>query len=518
MIARNGFSAKQRTETLILESPEQSDRAIAKELGISNWTVSQCRKRLEIAGKILPRPKTSQSLQACLHRVCASLIRPAPANDKLYDPPREDDPSFQALVEDIRQNGLLNPIGISKDGYIFDGHRRFAAVKILEWKKVQVRIRPISYEKDQDRFLELLVSCNKSRVKTTAEAVREGIVGMNDDAWQRVCDYREESSDVDGVQLIELYGEKRRSEIRDKISLKNAIIKIVEDVKKDWPTNDRRVFYLLLNIKGLLRNDRLKTPFENSEECYNDVTNMVTRLRLDGSIPFDSIDDETRPVIQWNTHKSVGTFIDRELENLFSGYWRDLLQSQSNWIESLVEKNTAATLLKSVASKYTVPMTSGRGYSSLPPRKAMIDRFKASGREKLVIICVTDMDPEGEDIPNAFGLSLRDDFGLDENRLVICKAALTYAQVQSLSQSLTIHEGQMAKEDSSRYQRFVSKYGKRCWELEAIPPDTLREIFEAAIRRFLNIDAFEQELDKEAKEQRELDNHRQEIKKRIINL
>jgi len=492
-----------------------SDRAIAKSLGVSNQTVSLHRKRLEKQGKVLPRLPFTHPLQACLHEVSTSLIRPAPENDRLYDPVRQDDPNFQALVEDIRDNGLLHPLGISSDGYVFDGHRRLAAVKKLGWQKVMVQIRPdLSYHDDRERFLELLVSCNKGRVKTTPEVVREGIVAMADDAWQRVCHYREEASQVDGVEVIQLYGEKRRSEIRDKISLQNAIIKVLNENKKDWPLSDRKVFYLLLNVKGLLRNDRLKTPFGNTNECYNDVTNMVTRLRLDGSIPFDCIADETRPIITWNTHKSVGTFIRKELTNLFSGYWRDLQQSQPNWIELLVEKNTVATSLKNIAGKYTVPMTSGRGYSSLPPRKEMVDRFQASGREKLVLIVVSDFDCEGQDIPNSFGVSLRDDFQLPESKLVIHKAALTHQQVRTLA----LHEGQLAKEDSSRYERFMRNYGKRCWELEAIPTDTLREIVETSIRSVLDLGAFDEELANQKTDQQELNEQRRRIKGQIAML
>jgi hypothetical protein len=494
--------------------PTPSDRAIARHLGLSNRTVSECRKRLERQGKILPRVKSTQSSQACQYEVCTFAIRKTPENDKLYDPIREDDPSFLALVEDIRKNGLQNAIGVSRDGYIFDGHRRFAAVKYLGWEKVTVRIRPdISYHRDRDRFLALLKSCNTQRVKTTAETVREGFIGMGDEAWQHVRDYRQQVSEVDGVQTIELYGEKRRSEIRDKVGLKNAIVRIVNENEDEWPLSDRKVFYLLLNVEGLLRNDRLETPFENSPECYNDVTDMVTRLRLDYSIPFECIADETRPVVKWNTHKSVGTFVDLELENLFSGYWRDLLQSQPNWIELLVEKNTVASSLREIAAQYTIPMTSGRGYSSLSPRKDMIDRFQASGREKLVLIVVSDFDPEGEDIPNSFGVSLRDDFSLAERKLVIIKAALTHSQVQTL----TLHEGQLAKEDSSRYQRFVTKYGTRCWELEAVPANTLRAIVRSAVQSVLDVAAFEGELGTQGKEQSELNDHRKRIKTLIAN-
>ena len=195
--------------------------------------------------------------------------------------------------------------------------------------------------------MKLLKSCNTQRVKTTAEVTREGIVGMSEDARHRVCRYRESASRIFGVETIQLYGEKKRSMIRDKMGLKGAIIKVIQANKRDWPLSDRKVFYLLLNIEGLHRNDRLKTLFVNSEECHNDVTNMVTRLRIKGEIPFNAIADETRPVVAWDTHKSVGTFIEKELGGLFSDYWRDLQQSQPNWIELLVEKNTVATALRS---------------------------------------------------------------------------------------------------------------------------------------------------------------------------
>jgi len=135
----------------------------------------------------------------------------------------------------------------------------------------------------------------------------------------------------------------------------------------------------------------------------------------------------------------------------------------------------------------------------------MVDRFESSGREHLIVIVVSDFDPEGEDIPNAFGLSLRDDFRIDENRLRIVKAALTQEQVGSLD----LHEGQLAKEESSRYSQFVDDHGEHCWELEAIATETLQEIVEDTLRSVMELDAFEGELERQANEQEELEQHRQ---------
>ncbi|MCX7424651.1 MAG: ParB N-terminal domain-containing protein [Planctomycetia bacterium] len=368
--------------------------------------------------------------------MCTFAIEPAPENDTLYDPIREDDPAFLAFAEDIQKNRIINPLGVSVDGYIYDGHRRYAAARYLGMSYVPIRIDPkISRLKDPDGFLRRLKSCNEQRVKTAAEVMRESLVTMEPDTWQRVCDYRESVSNVDGAEVFRLIGAKKRSQIVQKRSLADAIIRTVNDYYAEYgPTSDRKIFYLLLNIPGLLRNDARKTPFGNSQECYDDVTDLLTRLRLDGS--------------------------------------------------------------------------------SLPPRKGMVDRFRESGREKLILIVDSDFDPEGQDIPNSFGLSLRDDFDIEPDRLVIIKAALTYQQTQQLD----LHEGQIAKEDSARYGRFVDAYGERCWELEAVPTDTHRDIAEATIRRVIDLDRFNEELARQKQEQADLNEHRRRVREALAKI
>jgi len=513
-IARPSRADKAETirKTIRVNWRTHSDREIAKMACATPTTIGKYRKELEDEGEILPRFENGHAVLPCLCEVSISAVWPAPENDKLYDPIRKDDPAFLALVENIRANGFLHEIEVSTDGYIGDGHRRYAAARYLGMERITVRIRPDqSRTKDPDKFVRWLKSVNTQRVKTTAEVLREGLVTMEPDTWHRVCDYRETVSEIDGAEVFKLVGEKKRSYIVQKRGLADAIVKVVNDYyDQDGPTSDRKVFYLLLNIPGLLRNDVTKTPFQNNDHSYQDVTDLLTRLRLDGSIPFDAIEDETRPVIIWKTHRSVGTFIEEQIEDFLGGYSRDLLQSQPNHIELLVEKNTVAAVLEDIASKYTIPMTSGRGYSSLPPRKGMVDRFRASGCEKLVVIVVSDFDPEGQDIPNAFGLSLRDDFGVEPDKLVIIKAALTHHQTQDMD----IPDGRSGKEkgEGSRYKKFVDAYGEKFWELEAVPNDTLCEIVENTIKRTIDLKAFLREVEIERDEQVDLVESRRRVR------
>jgi DNA-binding Lrp family transcriptional regulator len=490
-----------------------SDRQIALRAGVSNRTVSKLRKRLEEEGLIIPRGDGTQSSEASQYDVCTTAIEPAALNDQLYDPVDESEPSFLALVDSIREHGIVEPIVVSGDGYILSGHRRHAAARRLELQRCPVRVRhDVSYLQDEDRFLKLLASYNRQRVKTTSEQLREEVVLMSADSSRRVRRFREDACATSGDGVVELRSRKRRSAIRDKLELRDAILKVIRDEERNWPLSDRAVHYRLLNVPDLVRNDKTRVPYTNSPAAYDDVTNMLTRLRLDGSVPFEAIADETRPVVLWETHRCVGDFVRKECDGFLKDYWRGLLQSQPNWIELLVEKNTVANQLRSVSSKYTVPMTSGRGYSSLPPRKDMVDRFRDSGRDKLVVIVVSDFDPEGEDIPGSFGISLRDDFGIAPDQLQIVKAALTADQVRSME----LHEGQLSKELSSRYKRFVAANGDRAWELESLTADQLREIVEAAIRGVLDLDAFNAEVEREKTEQLELNDKRRQLRQTLI--
>ncbi|MFI4871287.1 MAG: hypothetical protein ACIARQ_05695 [Phycisphaerales bacterium JB061] len=63
----------------------------------------------------------------------------------------------------------------------------------------------------------------------------------------------------------------------------------------------------------------------------------------------------------------------------------------------------------------------------------------------------------------------------------IVKAALTAEHVRKLD----LHDGQLFKETSSRYRRFVEAHGDWAWELESLTADQLREIVETAIRGVL---------------------------------
>jgi hypothetical protein len=197
------------------------------------------------------------------------------------------------------------------------------------------------------------------------------------------------------------------------------------------------------------------------------------------------------------------------LDGFLKGYYRDLQQSQPNHLEIVGEKNTIDNVIRPMAMEYCAPLTIGRGYCSLPPRHALAGRFRASGRAQLVLLVLSDFDPEGEDIAHCFARSMRDDFGAEG--IVPVKVALTARQVSDLN----LPPMMKAKESSSRAAKFKGRHGDDVFELEAVPPDRLQAILREAIDGVLDVDAFNAEVEAEKRDAARLDGIRRAVLRQI---
>jgi hypothetical protein len=174
-------------------------------------------------------------------------------------------------------------------------------------------------------------------------------------------------------------------------------------------------------------------------------------MRLDGSIPWSAFDDGTRPLTEFPAFDNVREFIQQEMSNLFDGYWRNLLQTQPNHVEVVCEKNTIYHMVLRVTEKYQIPTSSGRGFNSIDPWHDLFERYQKSGKERLIVIVLSDYDPEGEMIPQVGGRTLRDDFGV--TNLTIIKAGVTREQIEKYN----LPPQNFAKETSSNYDWFVER-------------------------------------------------------------
>jgi hypothetical protein len=389
-------------------------------------------------------------------------LRPSPENDELYRPADPRDPQIQRLAESLREHGVQEPLLITRDHWIISGHRRYAAAKLAGLAAVPCRVVPIYKDIDHDRFMTLLTECNRQRVKTFDEKLREQVVTVNREAaYQSLIAHRRQRSAFASDRL-EITGRTRRAQITDaKEPFVAAILSVLDELADFKPLSARQIHYALLNDPPLRHARRADSRYANDRASYKSLVELLTRARLVGLVPMDAISDETRPVTTWKVYRDVQDYLQDELQGFLRDYWRDLLISQPNHIELVIEKNTVAPILMPVAEKYCMPTTVGRGYCSLPPRRDMARRFFRSGKQRFILLVVSDFDPDGEEIAHSLARSLRDDFSV--RRIEPVKVALTADQVEQFA----LASDAEAKRTSANYQKFVQRHGKDVFELEA---------------------------------------------------
>ncbi len=421
-------------------------------------------------------------------------IRPSPENDKIYHPVNPNDPDIVALAESIEEHGVKEPLVITSDGWIISGHRRYAASKMAGLKEVPCLVEDISREDDPDAFLVALREHNRQREKSFDEKVRESVVTMNpDEAYMSLIEERKLRSRVK-APVMELREAKVRAAItKAKIPFLNAVVKVLKEFEEYWPVSQRFIHYKLLNDPPLTHASKPNSHYRNDRRSSAMLSGLVTRARIEGLIPEDAIEDDTRPVTIWDCHGESGAFIESCINGFLKGYSRDLMQSQPCHIELMVEKNTVAGIVRQVAMDYCIPMTSGHGFCSLPPRIAMKNRFLASGKERLLIIVLTDFDADGEVIAESFVRYMRDDFHITNISAV--RAGLTLEQVTKFHFQSSIE----SKKKSRNYPLFKKKYGakQKPYELEAVPPELLQSELRRVIDSVIDRKLFNAELSRE---------------------
>ena len=432
-------------------------------------------------------------------------IRPSPENDKLYRPVNPSDPEIHALALSIRAQGLLEPLVVSQDRYILSGHRRYAALRLLGLPDARCQVREDVGRADPG-FVALLREHNRQREKTADERLREEVVSADPkDSRRRLIEHRQQKARVE-ADCIHIAGYKPRARIsKAKLPMLNAIKGIINALEDFWPLSDRQIHYQLLNAPPLIHASKPDSVYQNRPNCYKALTDLLTRARLQGYIGMNVIGDETRPVELSQSDDTTTAFFRRELAWFLKGYRRNLQQSQPNHIEIVGEKNTVRSILAPVAEEFCIPLTTGRGFCSLPPRHEMAKRFRASGKEKLILLVLSDLDPDGEEICHSFARSMRDDFGIGGIEAV--KVAITREHVARFQ----LPAGGEAKKKSTNYKKFVAQHGTEVFELEALPPATLQALLRESLDSVMDVAAFNAEVEAEEQDAQTLDEKRQMV-------
>ncbi len=257
-------------------------------------------------------------------------------------------------------------------------------------------------------------------------------------------------------------GRSRRSQ-----ALVEAAHAILTEIQ---PATVRAVCYRLFTL-GLI--DSMKKAETNG------VSVQLTWAREHGVIPWEGIADETREPERVSMFAEPAQFV----ETVKRSYRRDRWTNQPVRIEIWSEKGTIRGTLAPVLYEYGVTFRVMHGYGSATAIYQAAQESRQQDRP-LLVYYVGDWDPSGlhmseVDLPHRL-----EEYGaeLHLSRLALAAGDCTEALPSFAAET---------KRQDPRWHWFTTRYGARCWELDALSPPVLRERVERAIVRHLDPDAWE---------------------------
>jgi hypothetical protein len=197
------------------------------------------------------------------------------------------------------------------------------------------------------------------------------------------------------------------------------------------------------------------------------VYRLLKEAREHGDIPWEWIVDETRSLERtstWNDPVAYARCVARS-------YRRDFWNQQPVRVEVWSEKGTIRGVLQPVLDQYAVGFRVMHGFSGAT---TVHDVAQGDKDLELIVLYVGDYDPSGMfmsqiDLPKRLT-----EYG--GAHITLGRIALTREHVGELPSFPATD-----KHKDPRYEWFRRHYGDRCWELDAMDPNDLRDCVEKAI-------------------------------------
>lgn len=459
---------------------------------------SVCRTKTAKASNSAYRTKTPRK-DFTVHYLDPRTLGTPRVNDVLYGR-ISDDPDLDGLTDSVRKNGVETPLIVNRDGVIISGNRRCMAACRAGLREVPCFVRDIA-ETAPD-FARLLVDCNENRVKGMDATLKER--GMRAAAsepieWlemQRLKARRRESAGSIVDSIADRLKRKPPKEIVRARIFADAVIDVVNECHgRGIRPTIRQVHYLLLNNPPI-RDTRTGRRYKNDLSSYDALTRVATDLRRNGELPLDAFIDATRQLRNPPTFRNAAEYVNWQLDIFGRDYMHRVMQSQGAYFVVAVEKETQAALFEEhIQHKYPgTPLMVCRGQPSTSLIGDVAAAFKASGKDRMVIVALTDCDPCGKFIARAIGKKLIDDAKLAPDDFCLIEAGLTHEQARRHNAKPQPIKSK-GKSGKTIARNFRAAHGTSdVYELEAIPPDALLHILDEAMQGRMDIDAYNAEI------------------------
>lgn len=259
-----------------------------------------------------------------------------------------------------------------------------------------------------------------------------------------------------------------RGKAKSTLAMEAAIYDIVEE---RYPITVRGVCYGLF-VQGLIDSMEKKNTAK--------VSRVMTAMRECGDLEWTKVVDDGRMIdrpARWSDPEAIVSAAMRQ-------YRRNNWQDQDVTVEVWSEKGTVNGVIQPVLDEYGVTFRVMKGFGSFTSvMQAVSDAgYSEFDGKQVIALYVGDHDPSGrhmsdEDLPSRI-----DRYG---GSIDIRRVAITEEDFHL--ESFSVH----TKDGDSRYQWFLNHHGSRCWELDAMNPNDLRERLAEQIRTCLDLGLWE---------------------------
>ena len=240
--------------------------------------------------------------------------------------------------------------------------------------------------------------------------------------------------------------------------LRHAIIDAFEGTSK--PVTVRQMYYLLTTMNAV----------EKTEAGYRRVQRQLLIMRREELIPYEWIADNTRWMRKPTSYGGLRECLEESARFYRASIWRDLPDHVQIWCE----KDALAGVLFQETHRYDVPLMVTRGYSSETFAYESAQEMLHSGKDCFVYY-VGDLDPSGwqaaKDLERKFEEFT--DHQVEFERLAVTTEQAIHWRLPS----------RPSKRSDTRHKAFEREFGAGApsIELDAVPPDRLRQLVREAI-------------------------------------
>lgn len=290
---------------------------------------------------------------------------------------------------------------------------------------------------------------------------------------------------------------------RTKFEIDNIKASIYNLCARYQPMTVRQLFYQLTTIGAIDKTE---------QEYKGTVCRLTKEMRLNGELPWHWLADNTRWMHKPRTYGGIDDLLDRSQRAYRRALWDPA--TNPDYCEVWIEKDALSGVFYDVTEEYDVPLMPCKGYPSLSflrqaaetivrqlkARKGLEWNVELNAMASAHVYYFGDFDPSGADISRSTEARLRE-FITELSDGMECveqlcfhfhRVAVNFEQIEAMN--LPTRPTKKTDSRSAKFGHNVSV------EVDAINPDTLRQMTRDCITAHINEHELQRLRDTEASE------------------